>query len=285
MRARKCIALLLLLLLVLARPVPAAWSSLGTLGSNQSKTANQSSLVLTTSAAAEAGNVVVVAIACDNFGTTDADDGAVSSIIDSAGGNAWSKAREWTNGQGTAQLGATVSLWYSKLTNQINSGGTITANFTNNTSRDATAITAWEFSIGAGNVVTVEATNVSVEDGADIGALDATTPNAEFLRMRAIAREKDIVDITTWTNTASWTDIPRNGTTGAGTASNMSVLGEFRVSTGTGDSSDPTISGLQDGVTVYVALKEAAPSARNRIWSSKAGSQVMQQGKISRIIP
>ena len=88
-----------------------AWTSLNTLGSNQNKTAG-TSIVLTTCAAAEAGNVVVVIVAKDNTQTTDGNTSEVSSITDSAGGNTWAKAREFCNGQGGAASGATVSVWY-----------------------------------------------------------------------------------------------------------------------------------------------------------------------------
>lgn len=235
-----------------------AWASVGTLGSVQSKTANQASLVLTTSAAAEAENVVVLVVATDNNQTTDGDEGAVTGISDSAGGNTWTKAIEFCNGQGGAQSGATVSVWFSKLTNQIASGGTITASFSNTASRDATAATAWEFTIGAGNVVTVEATNTLANDGAAPGSLDAATANAEFLRVRGIAGETD--SATQLSATASWTLLANNQTSGGAPTSNMAVRGEFRIFTGTGDASFPLFASV-DNASAYAALKEAAPPA------------------------
>src|ERR1041384_4789690 len=101
-----------------------AFASLNTLGSNQNKTSGNS-IAVTTTAAAESGHLVVVIVAIDNTGTGDGDNSEVNSISDSAGGNTWTKAREFTNGQGAANAGATVSVWFSVLTNQINSGGTI----------------------------------------------------------------------------------------------------------------------------------------------------------------
>src|SRR3990172_9754413 len=128
----------------------AQWASVGTLGTATDKTAG-SSIVLTTTAAAEAGNVVIVSVALDNNGSADGDNGECTSVSDSAGGNTWTKAREFQNAQGGAATGATVCVFYSKLTNQINSSGTITANFGH--SPTASAIGAWEFTIGSGNVV------------------------------------------------------------------------------------------------------------------------------------
>jgi len=279
---RKFTVLLLVALLLFPPPANAAWASLGTLGSIQSKTANQSSLVLTTSAAAEAGNIVVACVATDNFGTTDSDDGAVSSFTDSAGGNTWTKAREWTNGQGTAQTGATGSLWYSKLTNQINSGGTITANFTNNTSRDATTMSAWELSIGAGNVVTVEGGTDNSTDGASYQSMSLSgLTSQEYLFLRCIATENAGGD--TFTPTTSYSTFTQANTTGGAGDSNMTVRAEFRILTATGDTSSCSSSGAPDSASVYVAFKEAAPAARNRIWqSAKAGSNVTTAGSVIR---
>ena len=249
-----------------------AWGSLGALGGTQSKTANQASLALTTIAAAEAGNVAVIIVACDNAGTVDGDEGAVTSISDSAGGNTWSKALEFAYTEAGAQAGAVCSVWYSKLTNQINSGGTITANFSNSASRDATACSAWEFSIGAGNVVTVEASNSLATNSTTLGSLDATTPNAEFLRIRAAAVEAAVAQIPYVATDGTWTIITANGTTGGGAASNMMGGGEFKISTATGAASTLSYTGTndKDAASVYVALKEgAAPSG----WGPLLGLQ------------
>src|SRR3990172_7887890 len=93
-----------------------AFASVGTLGSAQDKTAG-TTIQMTTSAAAEAGNLVIVVVARD-------EGGLISSISDSAGGNTWKNAADVENAAGSA-----ASIWYSVLTNQIANGGTITANF------------------------------------------------------------------------------------------------------------------------------------------------------------
>lgn len=78
-----------------------AFASVGTLGTGLSSGNNQTSLVLTTSAAAEAGNLVVLCVAVDNNQTTDGDSTAVSGITDSAGGNTWTRAKGFANGNET----------------------------------------------------------------------------------------------------------------------------------------------------------------------------------------
>jgi hypothetical protein len=92
-----------------------AIASVGTLGTAVNTGNNQASIVLTTSATLEAGNLGVIVISVDNNQTTDGDEGAVSGVVDSAG-NTWLKGAEFTNGQGTAQTGATCSVWYVRAT-------------------------------------------------------------------------------------------------------------------------------------------------------------------------
>ena len=237
-----------------------AIASVGTLGSVGSKTANQASLVLTTTATLEAGNLGVIAIAVDNNGTTDADEGAVTGVVDSAG-NTWSKAAEFTNGNAAAQAGATVSVWYKVVGTPLASGGTITASFSNSTSRDASGCHAWEFTKGAGTTIEVEGTpGTEAVDAADAGSLDVTTANIECLRFRAIASEQNIGGDGTLisTNTTSWTNITRAGTTGGSGVTNMGIGGEFIISTATNAASDPTFAATSDRASVYVAFKEVS---------------------------
>lgn len=230
-----------------------AFASVGTLGTVGSITANQSSVVLTTTATLEAGNLGVIVIAVDNNQTTDGDEGAVSSVADSAG-NTWTKAGEFCNGQGSAQAGATCSVWYCKVPVDLASGGTITANLTNNTSRDATAATAWEFTVQG--TVAVEATNTLANDAADLGSLNATTTNIECLRIRAAALEGIITSVT---NTATWSNFTLKSAGGAA-AADMNAWAEFLISTATGAASDPTASASRDCASVYVAFKEVPVS-------------------------
>lgn len=231
------------------------FTSVGTLGSVGSANANQSSLVLTTSATLEKTNLGVFILAVDNNQTTDGDEGAVSSVSDNAG-NTWLKAVEFTNGQGAAQGGATCSFWY-KMPNvgvQLTSGGTITANFTNASSRDAATAFAWEYTIIADGTVAVAGTNTLADDAADPSSLDLTTSNEALLRIRGIASELN--STTNLTNTTNWTvmTVQRSSNTAAA----QSVRGEFRIVTATNAASNPTLASA-DHASVYVAFRELPP--------------------------
>jgi hypothetical protein len=243
-----------------------AFASVGSLGSGGSVTANQSTLVLTTTATLEAGNLGVIIIGVDNNQTTDGDEGAVSGVVDSAG-NTWVKGAEFTNGQGTAQAGATCSIWYCVVPSQLTSGGTITASFTNNTSRDASAITAWEFTLSG--TVAVEGTpGTLANDGSDLASLNVTTSNIECLRIRGAAIERGADTLSAVTS--GWTNITPAGDSGGGAnQSNVSAVGEFIISTATGAASDPTLTTNQDGASIYIAFKEVAT---NKTLAAGAGS-------------
>jgi hypothetical protein len=230
-----------------------AWGSVGSLGSNQDKTSS-TSIVLTTTAAAEVGNVILVAIGADNQGTTDGDLSEISSVVDSAG-NTYTKAKEQTNGQGVAADGATVSLWQAKVTSELATGGTITANFA--AAVTAKAISAWEFTVTAGATITLEGSTSAVHDGADPAAMTiAGLASQEYLFFAAGVEETP--NTTTYTTDADYTAIDKNGTTGGGGTTNILVAGGFRIFTGTGDTYDADTGADRDGAQVYVALKEAA---------------------------
>ena len=175
------------------------------MGSVQNKGSNQASTALTTATNAAAQNsLVVVMIAVDNYGTTDGDLSEVTGVVSSDGVNKWTKAVEFTNGQGTAQTGATLSIWWSFVKKAMPTSSTITASFTQQNSRDAVAMTAWNFSVAAKYHPIITGTPAGLaNDAADPGSLNVTTGNISCLRVRGIATEQSTA--TALTQTASWT--------------------------------------------------------------------------------
>lgn len=232
-----------------------AFGDLGNTTTGTCTTANQASFS-TVSLNLTLDSFYVLIIAVDNNQTTDGDEGAVTSVTDSGGVNVWSKAVEFCNGQGSAQAGATVSIWYSLITSVL-VGGTITANFSNSASRDKAAWTLREFSKGAGTTVAIEGTpGTLANDGADPGSLDVTTANIACLRIRGIAAESN--DTTALTTTdGTWTAFNGATTTGGGSAANQAVRAEFKISTATGAASNPTLYAA-DCASAYAAFKEVA---------------------------
>lgn len=232
-----------------------AFAHVGNLGTALSSANNQASLVLTTTATAAAGSLVVVLVAVDNNQTTDGDATQVASVADSAG-NSYARGKEFANGQGTAQTGAEVAIFWKLLDTQLASGGTITATFTTASTADASAMTAKNFSVAVGSTVAVEGTPGGLaNDAASAGSLNVTTANLACLRVRAIAAESN--STTALTPTATWA-IFAQAVSGAGTsATEMGIRGEWLISTGTGAASAPTGgAGAVDHASAYVAFRE-----------------------------
>jgi hypothetical protein len=255
-----------------------AFASVGTLGGGGFK-ATQTTMTLTLAAAAEAGNFVVLVVGLDDT-NTDVIGSIVTSVTDSVTGNAWQRAHENTSASSAA--GSSVSLWYCNVRTTIGIGGTITANFS---SRGAGAITAWEFTKGAGLLGAV--VGVSVNGGSATAmlstGLNVTTPNEAHLRFCAGAGEEE--STTTGTKTAAFTAlIGVTGTSGTGGAAitNIILRGEYLISTSTGQQSAPTGMPTCDWNAVYVAFKEiTSPGAYAN--TPFAGHEVPWLGSIQTI--
>lgn len=234
-----------------------AWASGGDLGTSASKTSG-TTLDRTTIGACLAGDVVVVAVVSDNTGTSDTDSGAeVSSVTDSAG-NTYVKARERVNGSPGAAAGTVAAIFYSKLTADLPFGSTVTVTWAS--ARDARAMSMWKFTIGAGNVVTVDGQSSGTPEeattapSATIGSLS----NIERLWVSCLGIEGPADD--GFTQDADYTNFTATGTLGDPQASNIALRAGYRILTGTTDTHAPTLGTARDLAHVYVAFKEAAGS-------------------------
>lgn len=254
--------------LVYSLPAAAAFSSVGSLANANNKTSS-SSWSIATSAQLDQNNAGVLVIALDNQDTTDLSSNLCSSVSDVAG-NDWVKAREFTNGQGAADAGATICIFYTKAKLNLSSGSNITV--TLSAAKTAKAATAWEFSINPTNVLVVGAGADLANDALDAGSMTMSgLSSQEYLFVRGGAVESNG---TSYTSSASYTNFTHTSATtaGGGAASNMGARGEFRVLTGTGDSTNPTTS-ASDQASTYIAISEAAPPAGGgprRIFTSQA---------------
>lgn len=233
-----------------------AFAHVGDIGTALSTANNQTSLVMTTSATLDVGNVGILIVATDNITSgADGDGGAVASVADSAG-NEWKKAIQFENTQGATQAGANCAIYYTRAKVQLTSGGTITATFGSGTLVDASAMTAKEYTMAANKMLQLVATNQLADDGATQGSLNATTPNISCLRVRGVASESN--STTALTATGGGWALFTQAISGAGTsATEMGVRGEWLISTGTGSASAPTNgAGAVDHASAYAAFME-----------------------------
>ena len=224
-----------------------AFSSIGTLGKNQSKTA-AGTLVITTTAAAEVGNVIVVEACWDN-GSLTTGDSTDFSVADSAG-NTYTRCREYVYAPAGSNSGVHVGIFRAVVTTQLSSGGTITISGQSVTAR---AGTAWEFSKGSGTTLSVEQTNVGTGAG-DPGTITLSSMTSrEYLEIWLGGVENASV---VYTQGANFSALDTIGTTGGGGASNVTVGGGYRIYTLTDESIDPATDPDGDHAQLLVAIYE-----------------------------
>jgi hypothetical protein len=183
-----------------------AFSRIGSIGTGV-RTSSGTTTTITTSALANAGDVVLVWVAKDNTATSDSVTNEVTNCTDSAG-NKYAKAGEYTNSAGSAQSGATVSLWYSTLTANLASGQTITV--THDSQTDV-ALSAIRFTIGAGNRAYIEASATAVVDDATAHGTSislSSLTSREYLFARATAIEDEALTTDTATAMSRATTCP-----------------------------------------------------------------------------
>lgn len=249
-------ALLLALALLWSGAAGASWSSAGTIGSGTSTTAG-TTVAVTTSADAEAGNVVVCVLGKDESGsgTTDGTANAqFTSIADSDAVNVWVEAYEWCNMQtSTAANGACVAVYYTKVADTIETSDVITATITSVTSK---AMSCWEFTATSSPLTVAETAgeNGLANDAADPGSRTlASGVSSEHLFVRASACESNNTGYTVDTDYTAMTSATANTGT---TATSMGVRGEFRIANeATSAASDPTYVAA-DCASAMIGLNE-----------------------------
>lgn len=230
---------------------------------------------------AAAGNTVVLIFATDGNAadTNDQDNSRHTSIADTKG-NTWTKKREWE-----VQLfgrTAVVSVWVGKITAALTAGVdtlTITVTAAGDDS-NRKLICSEQFS-GATNGLTLDASQHEVTDIVDIGPLTISgLTSAERLYVRADAEEGQTNTFAVTANYTLFTNASAAGTVESGgvASQGMKVFGEYRILTGTGDTSNPTQTGPDGrGANVYLALSVSAaaggggtPASQGRVPSNRS---------------
>jgi hypothetical protein len=252
---------LLLALALVSLPLQAwaTWARVGTFAVGN-ETTQDSQIVFTTTATLEAGNVGVCVIAHDETGTgtTDGDNGQLTSVTDSAG-NTWEKGMEFCNMQtSVVRNGACASIWYTRARFQLTSGGTVTVDFLGT---PAKAGTCDEFTITVnGSVSLAPGSNGLANDGADPGSMtDATGLSAPYLFVRGTACESNVTTYTADADYVGFGGSTTTSTANTGTAAtSMGARGESRIATeATSAASDPTHAAA-DCASAMLALRDVA---------------------------
>jgi hypothetical protein len=237
-----------------------AFAALGN-GSGNSDRNSATSITFTYAESLSVGNIIILAIALDNIGTTtDGDKGDIVSVTDSTGGNTYLKAVEFSNVQGGAAAGATIGIYYSVLTAAITgSSTTYTVNF--NGSVAAKAIVYRGFSIASGNTVSLTAAQTLANDGADAGSITISgLASQEYLFIRACAIENNTATGTVSTNFTKLALAVPLGTASGGATANMWVFAEYRIVTATSETTNPVTAAV-DNASAMIGFYETVPAA------------------------
>ncbi len=239
-----------------------AFSGVSAGGFTASKTANQSSASRTINQNASVGDFLVAIAVVDNNGSTNGDFGAVTSVTDAAG-NTYQKAVEFQNAGNATQGGVVVSIWFSNLTFAMTANTTtITWNFSNNTSRDASVVGSIKLLKDTTKNATVVGTATEAI-ATNPGSLNVTGENIEHFRLRVVGLES--ATTTALTGTTNWTVLTGAQTSGSSDNSNVGIRMEYRIVTGTNSASDPNNAYNVDMASCYVAWKETTPSTARRL--------------------
>lgn len=204
-------------------------------------------------------DVVVVMVAWDNGGTTDAETTQLS-VTDSQG-NTYTRAVELTNGQGSLNAGVTSGIFFSKITTALVIAiDSITVNSTNNAKG---AVTINQFTGFAGDDASVGGKQTNFDDSGTAGNPNAMTlnvANADWVWLHVLGSEGPDGDV--YTYSTNYTNVVATGTTGGVAAGNISVRGEWRILTaasGTVDMGPP--ASTRDLAQGYVSLGFPAAAA------------------------
>jgi hypothetical protein len=233
-----------------------AFAYVGSAGTEGTGSIAGTTIVLTTTATIEAGNLAVLLIGFDNTGTGNGDLNEITGVADSTGSNTWVEGKENTYGQGAAAAGVTSAIWYCRLTSQLTVGGTITVTLANSTADRVMVVE--EFTVGA-NVTQAAAAQVTGTTTANAyGSLTFSgLSSTHRLYIRSAAREANFANTTALTPSTSF-----NVTTPERSRNNaaaITIRGEYRINTSTGETSNPSISNnAQDSSSVFIALQESA---------------------------
>lgn len=221
---------------------------------NSSKSAATTTTVTIAGANLASGDFIILNFASDNSQTTDGDSTLVSGVA--CTNMTFTKIGEYTNGNGTAATGATVSVWLGLATGTVTTTTTITVT---HTSRTARGVCYQGFSKTGSQVWVAGLPIRFVADAADPASQTvAGLSNEEHLFVMAIAHEAtNTLTWSTFTNYTAFDNTSGNcGTSGSTADTNMTARAAYRILTATTDTLNVAASTTSDHAGIYFAISE-----------------------------
>lgn len=212
--------------------------------------ANGTTLSVNPSANIVVGKVLLVASASDNNQTTD----GVSSFhtVSDSKGNEWFKINEYTETDGAADDGVTVSLWGSIITTQINTTDTVT--LTLGAAKTDKIITLTEATIATAKRLVLEQVGIGQNV---VSATVSSLPSREYLLMANFGAEGEDNSKTPSTNFTELFDLI-SATQGVLDV-NIAIHVQYRVATLTSQTASIADWTFTNAMSTLSALYEADP--------------------------
>ena len=219
---------------------------------NAPSAASSSSWTLATTATLDPGEVGVLRIALDNITATDGDNNEVTSVT--GGDGTWEKLGEYTNSQGAGAAGVTVATWLFTPSSSNASGTVITITLASSRTQKIAALEKWNVGVGSSLRQTTGAAPVvsQVDAGGGFGSSSFSgLTDGERLYLRVLGAE-----MSTTASVSATAGFTALSTFRSSTSSPISLLGEFRVNTSTGETSNPAFTPTADKAGIFFALEE-----------------------------
>lgn len=225
-------------------------------GSTQSLTASASNAVgLAAGAAVAVGHYLIARLALDNSGTNGA---AVTLTVSDPRSNTWTVVGPGNADPGAADAGSTCYIAYAKVANAYSNGDNVTFNYSPNATAKAIVVEEWH-GIDGTTPVAVAATTAT---GATTAVSIARTPTAAgqlfYAALSVEGPTGDAFTQDTDTVDGTWQTLTRLSTTSGTAASNQTVMGVAKLSSGTtAQTWNPTLGTTRDWAAVALIF---APS-------------------------
>jgi hypothetical protein len=237
-----------------------AIASGGTLGTGANSTSNATFTFNTATNTLAAGDFGLLTVVSDNIATSDGP--SANHTMPSGGTGTWWKVTETTNSPGgVAADGTTVSLWAFLASGTVNTGTTITVNFSGNVTDKCCSF--WKFTVAAGKTlgyttghVNPIKNEVTASNGFGSVAFSGLA-SASRLYFRALGKEANSTTDLTVSSNFTLITLTRSRNNAAA----QLVRGEWRINTSTGETSNPTMAVSGDTAGIFVAFEEVTKTA------------------------
>ena len=239
-----------------------AITDLGLLASGGSRTANQSTFSVFTTAAVAKGELLVAYTVVDVAGTSSGIDASTYDLrIGGTNGDRFLDRLSNQPGTGS-QTGVACSLWWMIAPQAYASGTEIIAKYNSPTESDHSALTVRHYGIGLGNIVTqVGGNSGTITTAVQPSTIDIPTANLTLLRVRGCGMRypSSPTTLVQFTQTSGWIayTAPQSGPITSSPDWEVVAGLESVIFTGTSKPSSPTVvQPSAQHTNVYVALQE-----------------------------